>query len=264
MREYRLIIIALLLLAMSVTAFETVSTASGKISPLDQTVAFVFSPFQRAAGSVGAFAAHVVDYGGAEKQQADLQNEVYLLQEELSRLQIAQAENARLRAALQFKDAFKDNTIAAEIVGRDPSEWFDALTIDRGLKDGVRPDQGVIGGGSVLGKIWEVSGHESRVALVTNPRVAIPVEVLPSGAQGIVYGKGEGGCEVRFLPLDAAVKPGDKVVTSGLGHVFHTKGIPIGAVTSITQDPHTAFFRRAEVNPFASDASLRAVLVVTP
>jgi rod shape-determining protein MreC len=264
MREYRFIIAVLLVLAVCVTVLETLSTAGGRLSPIDEGLLFIFSPFQRFFGGIQYFFSSVSNTIEAERENKDLKIQIQILKEELARLQSVKVENKQLQNLLDFKATFHPKTISARIIGRDPSNWFDTMTLSKGLLDGVLPNEGVVGSGYAVGKILDVSSHFSHVLLLTSPRVAIPVEVLPSGAQGIAYGREEEGGVVKYLPLDANIKPGDEVITSGLGHIFPQKGIPVGSITSVQLDPETSFFKEADFRPFLNSTSLQEVLILQP
>lgn len=262
MHAYRWVVVALLLLAIGVTALETASVASGKMSPLDRIPSVIFSPFQRVMLGAAGFLADQWNAGLYRKERGMFENQIYSLTQQLSRLRAAQEENRVLRDLLQLRSSLTRKTVVAEILGRDPSHWFQEMTIDRGVMEGMRPDAGVVASGGAVGKIMEVAAHQARVRLLLDPNLAVPVKVLPSSSHGIAYGAEEEGYVVKYLPHDAPIKAGDLVVTSGYGHVFE-KGIPVGTVTRV-EPGEKALFKRAYVKPSVNFGRLEEVLVFAP
>ena len=62
-------------------------------------------------------------------------------------------ENNRLRGMLELREASEYELIAAEVIARDPSSWFNIITINKGTKDGVRENMAVITTEGLIGSI---------------------------------------------------------------------------------------------------------------
>lgn len=105
------------------------------------------------------------------------------------------------------------------------------ITLNRGLKDGIRPEMGVVDGNGVVGIVYDTSSHYSRVISVLNSKSSISCKIV--GSEYFGYLKWEYGdsryAYLKDLPRHAEFNLGDTVVTSGYSTVF-PEGIMIGTV----------------------------------
>lgn len=145
-----------------------------------------------------------------------------------------EAENARLRKALDYRAKAPFKLLSARIIGRDTSTWFNQIIIDRGSEDGIRRDMPVLTEDGLVGKTTIVSEHSSVVILMSDENCKVAASVENSREQGIVRGErlSSGSTpmvSLFFLSKQAGLTPGQKVMTSGVGGVF-PPGIQLGAV----------------------------------
>ncbi len=191
--------------------------------------------------------------------------------EELRRRQLAQAnlllrqaylenENRRLRALLDMGDRLDVPTRSAEILyaARDP--FSRRIIIDRGLTHDIEAGQPVIDDVGVIGQVTRVFPLTSEVTLLTDKNQSIPVQVARNGQRAVLAGAGGGVLEIKFLPANADVQPGDTLVTSGLDGVY-LPGLPVARVTSIDRD-NSFSFARIECAPLAGVERQGQVLVL--
>ena len=105
------------------------------------------------------------------------------------------------------------------------------ITLNRGSKDGIRPEMGVVDGNGVVGIVYDTSSHYSRVIWVLNSKSSISCKIV--GSEYFGYLKWEYGdsryAYLKDLPRHAEFNLGDTVVTSGYSTVF-PEGIMIGTV----------------------------------
>ena len=145
-----------------------------------------------------------------------------------------EAENARLRKALDYRAKAPFRLLSARIIGRDTSTWFNQIMIDRGSEDGIRRDMPVLTEDGLVGKTTTVSDHTSVVILISDENCKVAASVENSREQGIVRGERASSASTPlvslfFLSKQAGLSPGQKVMTSGVGGVF-PPGIQLGAV----------------------------------
>ena len=139
-------------------------------------------------------------------------------------------ENERLREALGMRSKLPYELVAAEVIARNPSNWYSRLTIGLGRADGVSRDMGVIAVGGVVGRIYEAREHTAEVILLTDSMSSIGGMVERTGAHVLLRGESgrPGSCQI--LPLkDANFRRGDLVVTWEDSEYF-PRGLPIGVV----------------------------------
>jgi rod shape-determining protein MreC len=200
----------------------------------------------------------ISEIGTLRMENQRLTAEVARLREENARLRPDARENARLRALLEFKQQLPYRSLAARIVGRDPSQWFSTVLVDRGASEGVARDDPVITSDGVVGHVVETQGSWARVLLVADPRSAVSVVLDRSREVGVVLGEGQTLLKVTYLSRDADVRPGDLVLTSGLGPIY-PRGLPVGSVVSVSR---TTMFQEAVVRPTSDLGHLEDVLIV--
>lgn len=141
-------------------------------------------------------------------------------------------ENEALKTLSHYKPVKQTAYISAKVIAAAQTAFSQELWINVGAEDGVKPYQPVIDASGLIGRTVEVSGHASRLMLVTNPNSRIPVMVGTSGTRAIVTGAADGGLQLIFAPLTHSIKPGDLVVTSEDGGLM-PEAIAIGKVQEI-------------------------------
>lgn len=235
---------------------------AGRTSPLSLTVTSVTAWLQLAVttvvgGTQGAFRTIVQTPGLAtanvklRNENAALRSENDELRERLARVPaLAQLESAKL--------AHPDG-IAARVIGYDPEAATHVITIDRGIKDGVRRDDGVVTGDGVVGRIVEVDPLSAKVLLVTDPTSKLPAIVQQGRWWAIAVGTST-RVKLQYVSQDAKLKVGERVVT-GEGRSFHA-GILIGRIKQVQPAPAGALDQTAILQPAADLSALSRVLVV--
>ena len=173
-------------------------------------------------------------------------------------------ENEELRALARAVEPIDGpRPIAARVVARTGAPVSNLITVDVGSADGVRRGDGVIDKSGVVGLVLSVGRRASDVLLVTNSRSAIDVVVQRSRARGILRGTGSDERYVaRVEDFDRMrdVKPGDSIVTSGLGARF-PPGLLVGTVLETTA-PENSLYLEADIRPAASLDRVEHVLVL--
>ncbi len=159
-------------------------------------------------------------------------------------------------AAAAEPDAF----VVATVIGRDATQWSKVVILNKGTRDGVRPNLAVVTDAGVIGHVIQASGGTSKVLLVTDGRSAVDSLFQESRVSGVVVGTGEDHGEMKYVPKEAEVHVGDKVLSSGLGGTF-PKGLRIGVVTHVTKKKQ-GLFQDILIAPSADLTRLEEVLVL--
>ena len=141
---------------------------------------------------------------------------------------------------------------------RDP--FSRRIVIDRGLTHDVQAGQAVIDDVGVIGQVTRVFPLVSEVTLLTDKRQAISVQVARNGLRAVLTGAGSGAMELRYLPANAEVEPGDTLLTSGLDGVY-PPGLPVARVMRVERD-NAHSFARIECAPLAGVERQGQVLVL--
>jgi rod shape-determining protein MreC len=223
------------------------------------------SPVQRAV----SWAIYGVEHGwggyiGLRRAKEDNDS----LHAEMDRLKIRNAELEgraleadRLGALLNFRTAHSEvPMLAARVIGASPDSGSLVVNIDRGSRDGIRRDMGVITPDGVVGKIFAVYPDISQVLLLGDKDSGVGAILADTRTQGPVKGTGEPQLSLEYISNDEKVSPGEAVLTSGQDRIF-PKDLPVGTVVDAVPD-RKAPFMHIRVKPAAHLDRLEEVLVL--
>ncbi|PIX26576.1 MAG: rod shape-determining protein MreC, partial [Deltaproteobacteria bacterium CG_4_8_14_3_um_filter_43_13] len=195
-----------------------------------------------------------------KKENTVLNKTINALKEENLRLREAAIANMRLRKLLLFKEEFRGSMVSAEVISEDPSSWFKTVILDKGSKDGIEKKMAVVTSEGMIGRVIEVSRSVSKVLLSTDHRSAIDVMVQRTRAKGILEGRVNQTCQLKYVSRADDVRMGDDIISSGLGGMF-PKGLLLGRVSKIKREG-SGLFQYVEVTPSVDFAKLEEVFIV--
>jgi len=256
------ILLGIIFAVMRLTAGERTATM-----PLEGAVRDVLAPVQAGATQAGRIVYEGLgtffSLGRAAKVE-QLEKQVRQLEGKIAELKEYKAENERLRRLLAFREETRGRyeLLAADVIARDPGNWFGTITIDRGAADGVRPYMPVLLPEGLVGRVLRVSQHTAEVLLITDPRSGVGGAVQETRTPGVLRGivNSYGQLRMTYLAKDAPVEKGHTVVTSGLGGAF-PGGIPVGKITAVRPEP-TGVTKEALVEPLVNFSHLEEVLIM--
>lgn len=204
---------------------------------------------------------HYLALQGVSEQNRELRRQVQQLQGELSQLREQVLASDRVASLLAFQRHASMQTLAANVIGRSTSNWYQGVVLNKGEDDGVRVEMGVITPAGVVGQIVKTAGSTSLVLLMTDPNVAVLGLVQRTRDEGIVQGTSQSQVRMKYLPPLSSVEQGDVVVTSGLSGGF-PRGVLIGEVARV-QERAGDLFQTADIVPVVNFRQLEEVLIVT-
>jgi rod shape-determining protein MreC len=149
---------------------------------------------------------------------------------------------------------------AARVIFSTRPATFGGLILDRGQDLGLVPDQGVLVPEGIVGRLWSVSGRQSKVLPADAPNASVAVMLIRSRATGVLQGLGSERALVRYLSNQEVVQVGEAVLTSGLDRVF-PRGLLVGYVAEVTQGDLEL---RVVVNLSAPLDRVNSVLLLPP
>ena len=197
---------------------------------------------------------------GVREENQQLRKEIEWLRGQHSQLRESVAATERLTNLLQFKQQALPTMVAAQVIGRDATNRYRAIVLNKGESDGIKPDMGVVTPAGVVGRVVKTTGASSVVLLVTDPSNAIAGLIQRTRDEGVVEGTQQGLAQMKYIPLLSTVRDGDRVVTSGLVGDF-PRGLVIGTITSIDKQ-EGALFQSAELMPEVDVGRVEEVLVI--
>lgn len=159
----------------------------------------------------------------------------------LQKMASLQAENDRIRALLQSAERRQEEVLIAEILSVELDPYKHQIVVNKGSLHGVYEGQPLVDAFGVAGQITYVSNISSIATLITDANHALPVEINRNGFRTILRGTGQSSrMQLPYVSRNADVRPGDLLVTSGMGRRFPT-GFPVAVITRVEHPPGAAF-----------------------
>jgi len=221
------------------------------------------SPFERAGakgiGNIRGTWSHYFALQNTSRENEQLRRENDGLKMQVNQLQSKAAEADRLAALLNFRQAQRNvPMLGARVIGTSADTASQTIYLDRGERDGIRRNMGVITADGVVGKVIESYRDTAQVLLLTDKDSGVGAMLADSRIQSPVGGTGEPLLSMKYIPTDDTVNVGEHVVTSGMDRIF-PRDLPVGVVTEIkTGRP----FQQVRVRPAANLQRLEEVIVL--
>jgi len=213
------------------------ATKQRKIRSMAHTITY---PIQQGASSIGNWVGSLFGNFGelrrASTENQQLHQQIDQMQTELRDTRERAAEADRLEKLLKLNEKSSYQTVAARVIARDPSMWFDSVTIDKGRWSGVEVNMPVVTAGGIVGRVVSTSPWSAQVMLITDEKSgagAVVGQLGESSALGSVKGMGENGLlEMRYVSSVEKVQLGDSVTTTGQDAIY-PPGYNVGAVVEV-------------------------------
>lgn len=221
------------------------------------------SPFER-AGAHGISGIrdiwnHYFALQNTSRENEELKRENDELKLQITQLQGKAAEADRLAALLKFRQTNVDvPMLSARVIGGGADSASQTIYLDRGERDGVRKNMGVITPDGVVGKVVESYRDTSQVLLLTDKDSGVGAMLVDSRLQGPVGGTGDPLLVMKYIPNDDSVSQGEQVVTSGMDRIF-PRDLPVGTIAEIKPGNP---FKQIRVRPAANMQRLEEVFVL--
>ena len=221
------------------------------------------SPFERAGsygfGWIRDIWRHYFALQNTTKESEQIRRENDALKLQITQLQGKAAEADRLAALLNFRQSQASvPMIGARVIGTGAGTASLTIQLDRGERDGIRKNMGVITPDGVVGKVVEAYPNASQVLLLTDKESGVGAMLADSRVQGPVGGLGEPLLVMKYVPNDDTVNLGERVITSGMDRIF-PRDLPVGTVAEIKPGNQ---FKQIRVKPAANLERLEEVLVL--
>jgi len=226
----------------------------------------VVHPLQRLAAAPVEFFGNATVYLSTlvevQVENAELRRQQVGAAQRLLRFEQLKHENEELRQLLGMSRALDVRSVAAEVIYDALDPFARKIIIDKGLRHGIRDGQAVVDARGMIGQVTRAYPVQSEVTLLTDRSQAVPVQVERSGVRGVLSGVGQGQLELRFMPIDADIQAGDRLVTSGLDGMF-LAGLPVATVVAVHAEGDTLFVQ-VRSDPVAHVERATQVLALAP
>jgi rod shape-determining protein MreC len=239
------------------------------LSPVQEGASTVLSPVRDVAGWFSSTFRAKSQLGQVTRQRNALQNEVADLKLEI----IQKGYQKKLLNLDTSYNLRVYDLVGANVIAKDPVLWYETIKVDRGLGDGVRQWDPVVGPGGLVGDVTEVTGNSAIVSLLTSPDFAVGAMVENTrGSAGLIQPEAGNPTTLQLLdlPTTAQASTGQMVVTSGFKdpgqtaiHSLYPPGIPIGTISSENPQTSVQTNQPLQVTPLADLQDLSAVQILT-
>jgi rod shape-determining protein MreC len=242
-----------------------IDSRTGMLNAMRQGIGTVLYPLQRTLLVPRDAVSMGTDYfseitrlrsENGDLRRVEIANARQLLQVE----QLAQ-ENRQLRELMGARDRAAVKSVVAEVLYDTRDPFSRKLVLDKGVQQGVASGQPVVDAVGVVGQITRVFPLSAELTLLSDRNLTIPVQVQRTGLRAVAFGGAEPGrMELRYMSVNADLREGDTVVTSGLDSLYPA-GLPVGRIAAIDRS-RTGNFARVVVDPIAGVDRSRLLLVL--
>lgn len=199
--------------------------------------------FYKISRKVSGFFTSIKDIGNLREENEKLKIQISELEEKNRNYEnlIGKSETLKKEAELLKTTEYK--LISAEVIGREPGNWFDRFTIDKGTNDGVKKGDTVIQAvesesniiqEGVVGRVIEVGDNFSKVISIFDENSRIAFTIIRTQDGGVISGTMDDKLTGYLFDTKADIMKGDKLFTSGLGGKY-VKNIYIGEITDVVK-----------------------------
>ena len=215
-------------------------------------VSTLYFPAQRIVSAVGHYKSIALENEQLKEENARLRQETYHAREGLQEL-------ARLHTLVRFDDKWDYPIVTSRVVGHNPGRFLTTMVINRGTEHGVHENMPVFSMNGLVGKVSKATLNHSRVQLLVDPNLKLSVMDRKTRVVGFLESM-DGVRLTAMVPTHAGIRPGDTLITSGLGGIF-PKGIPAGTVKDVRKSDLDVM-RQMDVEPFQDFTTLEEVFVM--
>ncbi len=176
-----------------------------------------------------------------------------------SRLAELEEENRQLTQLLALRETLPRGALVSEVIGAGFTPGQGYLILGKGSHDGLEAGMMAVTADGVVGQLVSVTPTTAQVLPLNDSASGIGAITTRSRVTGVLKGYRGGQCQLEYIAVDADVKEGDDLVTSGLGQHF-PRGYPLGKVTNVSKDPARSALT-ATVQPGVNVLKVGAVVV---
>lgn len=261
-----LVIMTILCVALLLFAY----TARLPLDSVQSVAGYAVVPFQKGINSIGNWLYNqgrgFEDIRALQQENEELQQKVDTLTEQNNLLLQDQDKLERFESLYSLDmDYAEYDKVAASVISKNPGNWYNTFTIDKGTKDGIEVDMNVIAGGGLCGIVTEAGPDWAAVRTIIDDASNVSAMVSSTLDNCLVAGDLtliEDG-KLNFIQLsdtEDLVSVGDKIVTSNISDKF-LKGILIGYISEINYDSNN-LTKYGYLIPVVDFRHLQEVLVI--
>ncbi|MGN1319025.1 MAG: rod shape-determining protein MreC [Lachnospirales bacterium] len=263
-KKQKSIIIILALVCMALAAL-SIDRESPTV--VENSVGSIIEPVQEANTDSMNWFNRVIKYFSNQNklinENKELKDELLKSNATLNRLNLVEQENEELSNLLGMQKRYTQyETVGAQIIAKDPGNWYSTFTINKGSADGLEKNMVVINEDGLIGKISECGYNYSKVISIIDDSDAVSAQSVRTADIGYITAnyQQEGYCRMQYSDDTMDILVGDELVTSHLSQIF-PQGITIGYVRQLSSDENS-LAKYATIEPAVDFSNLKYVLVI--
>jgi len=272
-KKYKNRMIVALIAIILIVIIGVTSSERLKLTVFERYIGNVFSPVQKVVYSIGRnvsdFFVSIKDLFSLKEENEELKLKISELEETIRRYEDIIGKSEYLINEKKLLESTSYNLIPAQVTGKEPGNWFNRFTIDKGLKDGVEKgdtviqavevDGGIVQEG-VVGRIIDVGDNWAKVISIIDESNNISFKVIRTQDGGILSGNIDGNLSGYLFDSKADIMKGDKLLSSGLGGIY-VNDLYIGEITNVIKEDED-LAKKIEVKPAVDFKKIYKVFII--
>lgn len=243
------------------------------ISKSEKLVGNIFSPVSKVTFNLGKnvsdFFSSTFSFINVKEENDELKKQIIALESSKRELENIIGKTDYLKNEAKLLETSNKDILLAQIISKEPGNWYDRFVIDKGSKDGIIKGATIIQGveieqdlyqEGIIGRVVDVGDNWAKVITIIDELNSISFKVIRTQDGGILSGEVDGTISGYLFDNKADIIVGDKLYTSGLGGTF-IKDIYIGEVTEVLSDEEE-LTKRVVISPAINFKKLYKVFVI--
>ncbi len=241
----RMIVTAVAIILIIIIGMTSGNRAS--LTKIERRIGNVLVPverfFYKISRKTSGFFTSIKNIGNLKEENEKLKIQISELEEKNRNYENLIGKSESLEREAELLKTTEYNLISAQVIGREPGNWFERFTIDKGTNDGVKKGDTVIQAieaennmiqEGVVGRVIEVGDNCSKVISIIDENSKISFKIIRTQDGGIISGTMDGKLTGYLFDTKADIMKGDKLFTSGLGGKY-VKDLYIGEITDVVK-----------------------------
>ncbi|MBR5311721.1 MAG: rod shape-determining protein MreC [Clostridia bacterium] len=228
-------------LALLLTIVPSVLYSMGLTFLFRDAVCVLLTPMQKifnyATEAVDGFASYFYKFDELVEENIALRERIAELEKQNYDAAELEERSAWMSNFLEMKSQHTDfKMLSASVTGRESGNYSKILTIDVGTGAGVTKNMPVVTSEGIVGRITELGYNWAKVTTIVEAQTSVGAYIERTEDAGICEGEfdlaPDGLCRMSYLPAEAQIAVGDRVLSTGYGSVY-PRGLVIGYVETV-------------------------------
>ena len=234
-----------------------------------KVVNYILAPMQKGIGSVGSLAAGTSrrnkTISELESENEQLHEQIDQLKSRINSLEQNLTDYDNLLDLFQLSEKYSGyDMTGARIISKDPGNWYNRFTINKGSSDGILPGMNVVSDNGLVGIVISTSPNSSVVRSIIDDSSSVSGMLTKNYNTCIVSGDltliNSNLLDVELLSDNTSIADGDEVVTSYISDKF-LPGLLIGYISKVS-DTEADLSKHAQLTPAVDFEHLSNVLII--